>query len=185
MTITEPWDIYGLRMDGQLPAIALLEREFRCCDYEKLELKATRYLADSPFWNYPVVFAVNPRNGFIFAYQGHPIRKAYSLYSDALNGVLDWSASNPNVLPKIIEDKCSKALWVTPLNQEESDHHQIIADLRAEHETVTCTVCNAQTTNRGTKLCDPCWELKTRIERDPEKAATILAALFPITPPKP
>lgn len=33
-------------------------------------------------------------------------------------------------------------------------------------QTVKCKICGEPTTMHGTQLCDSCWELKTRIERD-------------------
>jgi hypothetical protein len=40
---------------------------------------------------------------------------------------------------------------------------------------VGCRICNAPTRMFGTKLCDRCWELETRIKHDPELARQILA----------
>jgi len=40
--------------------------------------------------------------------------------------------------------------------------------------TVQCRICGKWTPMTGTKLCDRCWELETRIERDPELARKIL-----------
>ena len=37
-----------------------------------------------------------------------------------------------------------------------------------------CLLCGQPTANLD-RLCDPCWELKTRIERDPDVARAILA----------
>jgi len=41
-------------------------------------------------------------------------------------------------------------------------------------ETVPCTLCGAKTHMTGTRLCDRCWELRKRIEADPELAQKIL-----------
>jgi hypothetical protein len=41
-------------------------------------------------------------------------------------------------------------------------------------ERVPCTICGKPTRMLGTKLCDGCWELRTRIERDPDIAHKIL-----------
>lgn len=43
-----------------------------------------------------------------------------------------------------------------------------------EEETTTCTICGNQTPMLGTKLCDPCWELQSRIEAGPDLARAIL-----------
>jgi len=42
-------------------------------------------------------------------------------------------------------------------------------------EEVLCTLCAEQQGRSGTKLCDRCWELKTRIERDPALALKVLS----------
>lgn len=44
-------------------------------------------------------------------------------------------------------------------------------------EKVECTVCGDLTNKLGTKLCDRCWELKSRIERHPTLAMKILGEL--------
>ena len=41
-------------------------------------------------------------------------------------------------------------------------------------EEIPCRLCGKPTPMRGTKLCDGCWELETRIRRDPEIAIKIL-----------
>lgn len=41
---------------------------------------------------------------------------------------------------------------------------------------VFCRFCGTPTPMIGTKECDRCWELRTRIEGDPVLAAEILAA---------
>ena len=41
-------------------------------------------------------------------------------------------------------------------------------------ETVACGLCSTPTTKLGTKRCDRCWELETRIKADPTLAARIL-----------
>lgn len=41
-------------------------------------------------------------------------------------------------------------------------------------ETTACTLCDKQTPMLGTKLCDRCWELQSRIKSDPELARAIL-----------
>lgn len=41
-------------------------------------------------------------------------------------------------------------------------------------EIIPCRLCGNGTVMLGTKLCDCCWELKARIERDPELAEKIL-----------
>jgi hypothetical protein len=46
-----------------------------------------------------------------------------------------------------------------------------------EAPTVPCRVCERPTYSLGTRLCDRCWELKTRIKVDPELARQILSEL--------
>jgi len=36
---------------------------------------------------------------------------------------------------------------------------------------VTCRICGTRTSNAGTKLCDRCWEIDTRIDRSLPVAA--------------
>ena len=43
--------------------------------------------------------------------------------------------------------------------------------------TVPCRICKDETPMLGTKLCDRCWELETRINRDPDLAERILTRL--------
>lgn len=43
--------------------------------------------------------------------------------------------------------------------------------------TVPCELCTRQTPMLGTKLCDRCWELKTRITGNLELARKILATI--------
>lgn len=43
--------------------------------------------------------------------------------------------------------------------------------------TGPCRICGDQTPMLGTKLCDRCWELETRIRRDMELAEKILNRL--------
>jgi hypothetical protein len=43
--------------------------------------------------------------------------------------------------------------------------------------TCPCAICGRQTYMLATKLCNRCWELKTRITADPELARKILAEL--------
>lgn len=40
--------------------------------------------------------------------------------------------------------------------------------------TVPCSLCNNPTHMPASKLCGRCWELKNRIERDPDIARKIL-----------
>lgn len=42
---------------------------------------------------------------------------------------------------------------------------------------VACQLCNGPTSCTTTKLCNRCWELRSRIERDPELTRRILQAL--------
>jgi len=44
-------------------------------------------------------------------------------------------------------------------------------------ETVPCKFCGDQTLMLGTKLCDRCWELRTRISRDIDLAKKIMAVV--------
>ncbi len=41
-------------------------------------------------------------------------------------------------------------------------------------KTINCRLCDTPTNMLGTKLCDRCWELETRIQGDPELARKIL-----------
>jgi hypothetical protein len=41
-------------------------------------------------------------------------------------------------------------------------------------ELIKCRLCGGNTTMLGTKLCDRCWELETRIQSDMELAEKIL-----------
>jgi hypothetical protein len=43
--------------------------------------------------------------------------------------------------------------------------------------TVPCGLCGKATRMTGTKRCDGCWELESRIQGDPALAARILASL--------
>jgi hypothetical protein len=43
-----------------------------------------------------------------------------------------------------------------------------------QRQVVNCSECGDWTPMVGTELCDRCWELKTRIEQDPELAPKIL-----------
>lgn len=44
-------------------------------------------------------------------------------------------------------------------------------------EEIACRLCEKQTKMLGTKLCDRCWELETRIHSNPKLAAQILGKL--------
>lgn len=44
-------------------------------------------------------------------------------------------------------------------------------------QIIKCRLCNNETTMLGTKLCDRCYELETRIQRDLELATQIVMAL--------
>lgn len=50
-------------------------------------------------------------------------------------------------------------------------------EISHEIPTVPCRLCSKPTMMLGTRLCDPCWELETRIESDPELARKILAVM--------
>lgn len=43
-----------------------------------------------------------------------------------------------------------------------------------KRETVLCQICSNDTPSLGTKLCDRCWELETRIQADPLIALKII-----------
>lgn len=45
---------------------------------------------------------------------------------------------------------------------------------QGNNTTVACRLCGTATLMLGTKLCDRCYELETRIQRDPELALKIL-----------
>lgn len=45
-------------------------------------------------------------------------------------------------------------------------------------ETVKCKWCGKETFNLGTKECNGCWELRSRIEADMELASRILETLL-------
>lgn len=44
-------------------------------------------------------------------------------------------------------------------------------------ETIPCELCGTPTHFTGTKRCDRCWELETRINRDVELAEKIIARI--------
>ena len=44
-------------------------------------------------------------------------------------------------------------------------------------EEIPCRICEKPTRMLGTKLCDRCWELESRIHMDPEIAVKILKKL--------
>lgn len=46
-----------------------------------------------------------------------------------------------------------------------------------EPETVPCGLCGTSTRMTGTKRCDRCWELESRIQGNPELARRILDGL--------
>lgn len=46
-----------------------------------------------------------------------------------------------------------------------------------ELPTVPCRLCDKPTIMTGTKLCDRCWELESRIYHNPELAQKILTNL--------
>jgi hypothetical protein len=50
-------------------------------------------------------------------------------------------------------------------------------DEGSEVEAVACSLCETKTPSLGTQRCDECWELETRIERQPEIARKILKAI--------
>lgn len=41
-------------------------------------------------------------------------------------------------------------------------------------ETIPCRLCNKPTKMLGTKLCDECWELESRIHNQPQLAQKVL-----------
>ena len=48
---------------------------------------------------------------------------------------------------------------------------------QTKEEEIPCRICKESTRMLGTKLCDGCWELETRIHCDPEIAVKILNRL--------
>lgn len=44
---------------------------------------------------------------------------------------------------------------------------------------IECELCGAKTLNLGTRRCDGCWELETRIRMDPDLAERILRRVKP------
>jgi hypothetical protein len=44
-------------------------------------------------------------------------------------------------------------------------------------KVVKCILCGIDTTNRGTRMCDACWELSTRITMDENLAVRVLKGL--------
>lgn len=48
--------------------------------------------------------------------------------------------------------------------------------MRDEGKTTPCKWCGEETPMIGTKSCDRCWELNTRILRSPKLAAKMLLA---------
>lgn len=46
-------------------------------------------------------------------------------------------------------------------------------------KTTPCKYCGRKTRSTGTKLCDKCWELKTRMEGDKERSIKIIFDIFP------
>lgn len=51
-------------------------------------------------------------------------------------------------------------------------------------ETTACKYCGKPTLMLGTKLCDGCWELESRIEANPELARKIMEKLGQPLPPR-
>ncbi len=43
-----------------------------------------------------------------------------------------------------------------------------------EEKTTPCRLCGMPTEMLSTKLCDPCWELESRIQKSPDIARKIL-----------
>lgn len=76
---------------------------------------------------------------------------------------LHRAAGDANLCRLIIE-----AVAATPLPDEGRNLD------RFGQEIIKCTLCGNPTTMLGTKLCDRCWELKSRIEADPDLAKKIL-----------
>lgn len=48
---------------------------------------------------------------------------------------------------------------------------------RHGEDTVPCGLCGRPTRMLGTKRCDRCWELESRIQADPKLAREILARM--------
>jgi hypothetical protein len=51
--------------------------------------------------------------------------------------------------------------------------------ISADQATVPCELCKDPTTMLGTKRCDRCYELETRIQSNPQLARKILAKTMP------
>lgn len=54
----------------------------------------------------------------------------------------------------------------------------------SEKKSIPCKWCGEQTTSLGTKECDRCWELRTRIEKNKVIAAKIFVELQAVKFPK-
>lgn len=48
---------------------------------------------------------------------------------------------------------------------------------RFGEEIIECTLCGGRTTMKGTRRCDSCYELESRIQRNPDLARKILAQI--------
>jgi hypothetical protein len=63
--------------------------------------------------------------------------------------------------------------WYRSLEESRAEE----ANTRQGQATVPCGICGRPTPMRGTKRCDRCWELETRIEAAPEIAKLILRGM--------
>ncbi|KKM17320.1 hypothetical protein LCGC14_1676940 [marine sediment metagenome] len=85
---------------------------------------------------------------------------------------LHRAAADANLCRLIIE-----AMAATPLPDEVQNLD------RFGQEICECTLCGQETPMIGTRLCDRCWELKSRIEADPDLARKILMEYNETRPP--
>lgn len=73
-----------------------------------------------------------------------------------------------------IEVTCSNGCSHHQRRIESLEHHLSERRRKLSSESVACSICGAQTRSTGTELCDRCWELKTRIGRDPGLAIKLI-----------
>jgi hypothetical protein len=104
-------------------------------------------------------------------------------------GILDWEPTEEDIrrYKKILENKLkepcqsinecnfvndpSKCLNEYPCGRKSN------TQIKDQIQTISCHICGLQTPMLGTKLCDRCWELESRIIANPELAKKIIASL--------